>query len=72
MYLSTYERGALTKEDKMKTLATMFAVGTIYTASAIAIAEALGGGVSSDSKFALFVIGMVAGVFTSKSLGWID
>lgn len=56
----------------MKTLATMLTVGAVYTAIAIAIADALGGGISSDDKFALFIIGMCAGVFTSKRFGWID
>jgi len=50
----------------------MLLVGTLYTTTAVLIAQALGGGLGADDKFALFIIGLVAGVFTSRSLGWID
>jgi hypothetical protein len=63
----------LTKEKEMKTLALMFTLGIAYAASAAWFVETTSEGVlGGDDKFALFLIGMVAAVFTARKMEWID
>lgn len=57
----------------MKTLALMITSGGIYAAASELICQALyNHGLDGDSLFAMFIIGVVAGVFSARSFGWID
>jgi hypothetical protein len=57
----------------MKTFAMMMVTASIYVTAAQLTSYVISDSpISSDAAFTLFVIGMVAGVWMSKRLGWID
>jgi hypothetical protein len=62
-----------TEGPKMKTFAMMMVTASIYVTAAQLTSYVISDSpISSDAAFTLFVIGMVAGVWMSKRLGWID
>lgn len=56
----------------MKTFALMLTAGVGYALTAELISKAVNNSsLNGDSLFALFVLGLVLGLFTAKRLGWV-
>ena len=57
----------------MKTFALMIVSGSLYCLLGNVMSEVLTNSLlNGDTSFALFIIGLVFGVFTARELDWID
>lgn len=57
----------------MKTFALMIVSGSVYCLLGNVTSQVLNGNLlNGDNSFALFIIGLVLGVFTARELDWID